>query len=282
MTWVVGIDEAGYGPNLGPLVQAAVALRLPDNDRTGWSTLSAIVRRACENDDGRLLIDDSKKVYAGARGFEKLEQNVRRAFGLPDGPINDRAFTVDTEDCERSVLKSYSPWVRVRIVEPRDFNAIVDRTGTKAAVLSSGLIELMNAIFAGLRGSDALCFICDKQGGRNFYAPFLQQVFPDGWIVADQESAAESRYRVIGLSREVTVSFRPKADGESVCVALASMVCKLLREIRMKSLNEFWQTQVPNLIPTAGYPVDAKRFYSAIQPAMARLGIEPDSVWRKK
>ena len=30
MPWVVGIDEAGYGPNLGPLVQSAVALRLPD------------------------------------------------------------------------------------------------------------------------------------------------------------------------------------------------------------------------------------------------------------
>jgi len=30
--WVVGIDEAGYGPNLGPLVQAAVALYLPDDD----------------------------------------------------------------------------------------------------------------------------------------------------------------------------------------------------------------------------------------------------------
>ena len=30
--WVVGIDEAGYGPNLGPLVQAAVGLYLPDDD----------------------------------------------------------------------------------------------------------------------------------------------------------------------------------------------------------------------------------------------------------
>ena len=27
VTLVAGIDEAGYGPNLGPLVQAAVALR---------------------------------------------------------------------------------------------------------------------------------------------------------------------------------------------------------------------------------------------------------------
>ena len=35
MPWVVGIDEAGYGPNLGPLVQSAVALRLPDDDPGG-------------------------------------------------------------------------------------------------------------------------------------------------------------------------------------------------------------------------------------------------------
>ena len=45
MPWVVGIDEAGYGPNLGPLVQAAVALRLPDDDLAGWTTLASRVRR---------------------------------------------------------------------------------------------------------------------------------------------------------------------------------------------------------------------------------------------
>ncbi|MBL8865513.1 MAG: hypothetical protein JNK93_08115, partial [Planctomycetia bacterium] len=76
--------------------------------------------------------------------------------------------------------------------------------------------------------------------------------------------------------------FRPKADGDSVCVALASMVCKYLREVSMKQFNDFWQTHVPGLAPTAGYPVDAKRFYDAIRPTMAKLGIEPDRVWRKK
>ena len=39
MPWVVGIDEAGYGPNLGPLVQTAIAVRLPDGDTAGWETL---------------------------------------------------------------------------------------------------------------------------------------------------------------------------------------------------------------------------------------------------
>src|SRR5450755_3884723 len=73
--WVVGIDEAGYGPNLGPLVQAAVGLHLPDDDPAGWETLKTVVRRSHEKDDGRLLIDDSKKVYTSG-GLEALEKSV--------------------------------------------------------------------------------------------------------------------------------------------------------------------------------------------------------------
>ena len=74
--WVVGIDEAGYGPNLGPLLQAAVALRLPDDDPAGWDTLKPIVRQARGKDDGRLLIDDSKKVYTRG-GIAALERGEK-------------------------------------------------------------------------------------------------------------------------------------------------------------------------------------------------------------
>ena len=30
MPWIVGLDEAGYGPNLGPFVMSLVAFRVPD------------------------------------------------------------------------------------------------------------------------------------------------------------------------------------------------------------------------------------------------------------
>src|SRR4051794_24119515 len=65
--WRIGIDEAGYGPNFGPLVMTAAACRVPDELADGdlWEVLDAAVCR-CSMDKERprpLLVDDSKKVY---------------------------------------------------------------------------------------------------------------------------------------------------------------------------------------------------------------------------
>jgi ribonuclease HII len=320
MPWVVGIDEAGYGPNLGPLVQAAVALYLPDDDPAGWETLKGVVRRCGERkkkEDTRLLIDDSKKVYARG-GFEALERVAYGLFGLvpsqiqqfltfalrpaADDLVAEGWFqpdeTLPVESTAESLVESIGKWASgytpgtqvllVNLVPAPAFNRVVDETGSKASVLSRGLVELLSGMRgvgnAGIREffNHPIIFLCDKQGGRNFYAAMIQQAFPDGWVVIEKESNEESRYRVEHLDRPVTVTFRPRADGDSVSVALASMLCKYLREVCMRQFNRFWATHVPGVAPTAGYPVDAKRFYAEIKPAMANLGLTEDQVWRKK
>jgi hypothetical protein len=150
-------------------------------------------------------------------------------------------------------------------------------------VLSNGLAELIPATLADLpRDGEPVVYLCDKHGGRNYYAGMLQAAFPDGWIVPERESAEESRYRVELLDRPVTVTFRPRADGDSVAVAMASMLCKYLRELCMLQFNRFWARHVPGIRPTAGYPGDAKRFFDEIRPAMAKLGLAEDQVWRKR
>jgi hypothetical protein len=50
----------------------------------------------------------------------------------------------------------------------------------------------------------------------------------------------------------------------------------------MHAFNQFWQTHIPGLRPTAGYPQDAKRYASEIEATRARLGIEPSVLWRVK
>ena len=72
----VGIDEAGYGPNLGPLVMTAVVAEGYAGPRPDlWKELAGIVSRAGGPAD-RLWIDDSKKVLLGAQGSRRLDAAV--------------------------------------------------------------------------------------------------------------------------------------------------------------------------------------------------------------
>jgi hypothetical protein len=60
------------------------------------------------------------------------------------------------------------------------------------------------------------------------------------------------------------------------------MFSKYLREILMREFNRFWQTHLPDLKPTAGYPGDSARYYAEIKPVAKRLGIPEAALWRRK
>jgi ribonuclease HII len=319
MAWIIGIDEAGYGPNLGPFVMTAVACQVPDArpDTNLWQALAPAVRREGDKDDGRLLVADSKVVYSTARGLLGLERGVlgalwRAGVAPALGGLVDWACPGDHAElrCE-AWYKGDSPlpvcaaaedladhaarfdaacaaagavrWVaRSAVVCTSRFNAILERAGSKGAVLASALGSLLCCGLESAAGDDAVHFFVDKHGGRNTYAAQIQQALGRGAVVAREEGMARSIYDALGLGRHVRLTFQPRAEAEHFCVALASMASKYLRELLMLEFNRFWQTHVPGLKPTAGYPGDSARFLAEVRDAAARLGLAEAALWRRK
>ena len=191
--------------------------------------------------------------------------------------------------------------LRARLVFPAEFNELTERHGSKGAALSHvtiGLLREMLQTLAGCAaaaeppakpGADRSYFgtpvpvlaVCDKHGGRNHYHGLLQHFFPDQWIETLVESRAESRYHWGVPDTRVEVAFR--RGGESFLpAALASMTAKYLRELAMKAWNAFWCARVPGLRPTAGYPLDARRFKTGIESTQRALGIDDHILWRNR
>lgn len=83
-----GIDEAGYGPLLGPLVTALCAFRTPRATNL-WDALDDVVLREPDpNDTTRIAVADSKVVYRAGSGLAGLETTALAfcAFASGDAP----------------------------------------------------------------------------------------------------------------------------------------------------------------------------------------------------
>ncbi|MEM1304713.1 MAG: hypothetical protein AAGG46_07435 [Planctomycetota bacterium] len=326
--WLIGVDEAGYGPNLGPLVIGATAWRVNAGSRTSdppidlYTALATAVSDAPARDpDGdRLAIADSKRLYKPGSGWRLLELGVLGALAAGDRPVGDSdelltALQAEAGDGEPSAWRRGEPIalpvdagpeevpaasarfadacgsagvapprLRARLVQPDEFNTLVEQHGTKGAALSHVTIGLLRSLVDSLVDSLAnvlpVRVVLDKHGGRNRYASLLQHHFPEQWIETLTESRAESRYRT-RLPSGVPIELTFRTGGEAFLpTALASMTAKLVREIEMRRFNTFWRRHLPHLKPTAGYPFDAKRFKAEIAAKQSELGIDDHTLWR--
>lgn len=330
MAYLLGTDEAGYGPNLGPLVISATLWHLPDKllKQDLYDVLSEVVSRTpcSEQQRMRLTIADSKLLYKPGGGLGALEQVLhatslscpvpgsdrmqrqrefrwRDVWRMFDSLAADEFFAVpwyngyDTalpgdaslEDISRCgeafarIAQSRDvslAAVRSRVVRAGVFNALLARHGNKAEVLSRLTLELVAEMLAPLPPAHVLIH-CDKHGGRNCYAALLQETFPEHLVEIYGEARAQSVYRWGPGDARTEIRF--VAGGESALpTALASMTAKYLRELAMQAFNDFWLREVPGIRPTAGYPGDARRFHQEIAARQAELGIDDDTLWRRR
>jgi len=89
VTVLAGIDEAGYGPVMGPLVVSATLFRLPEADVQAdlWRLLAGAVTRRSLRKSSALPVADSKRMRVRSDGLVHLERGVlgmlRQAGPLP-------------------------------------------------------------------------------------------------------------------------------------------------------------------------------------------------------
>ena len=279
---ILGTDEAGYGPNLGPLVVSLTAWEAPSDNLT---PLFEPLKK-----EG-ISIGDSKKIYHGG-SLAALEIGVLvpmrtlKNNALGSLLAGEEMFDHLVEKFE-AILKQHKTRLldmQYRSIEPEEFNRLLDKFDSKGTLLSNVTLRLIADQLKKLvqeKKDTPILVLCDKHGGRNHYLDILTEFLPGGFIKPIKESRESSIYRLHREGRPL--EFRFLAKGEThLPIALASMLSKYHRELAMIRFNEFWRSHVPHLQPTAGYPEDARRFKQQIADTQERLGIPDKSLWRKR
>ena len=323
MLWVIGCDEAGYGPPLGAFTQGSVALFLPGSTgaiEDSWAAYPELFRKRRGAARARpgvlpLVVDDSKVMTQLASGMDHLGALWPVLFGYPykqkntlkdlldwahlpdhttfrDDPTLVENFPISwvledglLENARSALHKNGLTDCRARIsmVSPAVFNQMIDHHQNKSAVLEKGWQSHIHWWLHQLPGDEPIVILSDRLGGKKCYAGIFQEALgAKGLVQVIREDDNQCTYRCLGTDREIMLIVSPKADSKYLPVAAASMLAKHLRELSMEMVNRYWMERVPNLKPTAGYPEDGKRFYAEIQSTMARSGVNPDHVWRKR
>jgi ribonuclease HII len=269
---VIGVDENGLGPLLGPLVVTGAAFSGEGYDPAlCWSA-------------AHLVAGDSKLLFS-ARRMARAEGETRAwlaAFGIRAAtfadlvaqvlaaprfaaPCPDQVPPVCVPDSlalphwseERAPAEKGSESrlpragiaplaIRSHSLCPGAFNLALSQDGRNKLRLDFELMVDLIEQIAAQSGEEVLA-LCGKVGGTGKYGPWLDRAFPGNWQ-ALEESPALSRYRI---GEQVQISFSKSAEKIHLPVAVASMVGKYLRELWMQQLNHWLGSRATR--PASGY-----------------------------
>ena len=296
----VGVDEAGLGPNLGPLVIVATrwtGLECHTDDL--WKRFQTAVTQ--QADGKRLHIGDSKSVYRSKKDFGSLERSARGILAAAGIDITGLSRLVGALDCNARVEET--PWlcgvddgpvdpvcnrlaelleqtggkldIAATFVTAKRFNQELAQSDSKGHALSRLSLRTLRQVWTP--DDEPTAVWCDKHGGRNRYDDLLLEHCEGAFVIRHDEGRERSSYTV-GASEIV---FGVKSE-KHFPVACASLVAKYLRQRAMRAFNAWWAERVPGLKPTEGYPQDAKRFRDDVAHVREKLAVPEDTFWRKK
>ncbi len=308
MSILVGIDEAGLGPILGPLTVSSASFSMSSDliSCDLWQVLKNCIAPSRRHLAGRLLICDSKKAYSKSIGIVHLQRttlSLLRCLGHQPELLGS-LFKVISPDC-RSRLSQY-PWhvncdsVPLIFDEPDialssnvftsdsssnkiqlldlynhcldvgHYNHLIEKIQNKSVVVFNVICQLIKRNWDKF-GRDDLQIIVDRQGGRSHYAELLSRIFPETTLTILKETSSISSYELIDSDKSMKIHFVVAGDKKFMPVALASMVSKYIRQLLMANINNYFVSHYSDLKPTAGYWQDGQRFIADIAEYLPKL-----------
>jgi ribonuclease HII len=315
MNMLAGVDEAGLGPILGPLVVAGVAMTGPAG-KDPWRVLERFVSRK-KQVKGKVRVADSKKVNQGPHGLRHLEETALVFWGALHGELPAtlggwlQALGADVErlarcpwyECLDLALPraADADWLQlhaelvaralrgadvrlvdiaVRPVDVEEWNRWIADTDNKSRAHFTAFAEVLGRMLGRFAPGTSGHLVADRCGGRMHYRHDLQQLCPEAAIETLREEPEVSAYRLRRGDDAIAVTFAERGEDRAFPTALASCFAKYLRELMVECLNRWFQARVPGLRATAGYYVDGHRFLDDVAPHVQALALPRERLVR--
>lgn len=259
----VGIDEAGYGPLLGPLTVAC------------YASPHAIHGN----------IADSKMIYQKGKLNQLVSHCNKYVSEFSGFPKPERVSITQNEPWFNSYKLLYNrnldpkAHISCSFIHVCEFNKKVTTGENKAEILIGQIKSSMKHVLKNISKYQKVIFLIDRLGGRKMYEPVLKS-----WgfeVLSKLEIKEKSEYQALYQKVPCEISFLVKGDQKYHHIAAASCFAKLMREYSMKDFNNWWLRKVPELKPTAGYFQDGKRFMKGIETYCIKHNISASNLERK-
>ncbi len=304
---LIGIDEAGYGPLLGPLCIGMAAVRVEswnpgDPAPDLWKILSSAVCKKGNDKRSRVAIDDSKRLKlandsATRHPLTHLDRGIHACLRDARGGGPPRTWLCWNRWAPQPSRMRGTPAPR----SPLPASGTPEQMDIAANLLVRGLsaswgnrLSMRRCARTRPRPRPAPSGWGLTSGTRGSASPRKRRPATGfGWCAIARGaapttnplwfrssraracrswnkslSAAATNFRAGG--RSMSVIFQPEAESAYLPVALASMAAKLTRETLMARFNRHWCSMLPELKPTAGYTEDGRRWLRDAKPVLTQ------------